>query len=360
MPIIIRHTPNGWLRALDANANRIREGLRVVEDIVRFSNNDSRTTEAIRELRHQVAKTFRSMNSEVKGWQVQRNSRQDVGNAFSNSSVPRTSLHDLLAANFKRVQESLRVFEELCSLHLPNYVASFHRFRFEAYRVETAVMAGFAKQFNAALYVVVDAASLGIRSPLRVAEETIRGGATMLQWRDTVYGAKASLRIAKQLHAISRKYQVPFIVNDRVEVAALSGAEGVHLGQQDLSIQDARRRLGDHVIIGSSNNTLGEAVKSAQAGADYISVGPVFNTTTKVPHRPLVPTRLLTQIVKKVTVPVIAIGGISPERIGDLMATGISGVAVSSAICLDRDVRGATRKSVRFIQKAMRLLNDTK
>ena len=193
------------------------------------------------------------------------------------------------------------------------------------------------------LYAVTDRAWLGERTLAGCVEETLRGGATCLQLREKELDDAAFLEEAKELKVLCARYGVPFIVNDNVDVGILSGADGVHVGQSDANADAVRARIGQDMILGVSVQTVEQAVKAEKDGADYLGVGAMFSTGTKLDADD-VSFDTLREICKAVSIPVVAIGGISLKNIGAFAGTGIDGVAVVSAIFAAEQIEDATRK----------------
>ena len=193
------------------------------------------------------------------------------------------------------------------------------------------------------LYAVTDRAWLGERTLAGCVEETLRGGATCLQLREKELDDAAFLEEAKELKVLCARYGVPFIVNDNVDVGILSGADGVHVGQSDANADAVRARIGQDMILGVSVQTVEQAVKAEKDGADYLGVGAMFSTGTKLDADD-VSFDTLREICRAVSIPVVAIGGISLKNIGAFAGTGIDGVAVVSAIFAAEQIGDATRK----------------
>lgn len=191
------------------------------------------------------------------------------------------------------------------------------------------------------LYAVTDRSWLHGRTLAEVVEEVILGGATMVQLREKDKTPDEILASAREIAPVCKKYGVPFIMNDSIELARAAGADGVHLGQSDVPGDNVRELAGD-LILGLSANTV-ESAKRAQAlGADYLGVGAVFGTTTKHDARHLSP-KALREITSAVDVPVVAIGGISADNILQLTGCGMQGAAVVSALFAQEDPRQAAR-----------------
>ncbi len=187
------------------------------------------------------------------------------------------------------------------------------------------------------LYAVTDGSCSVGRSLTWMVEEAVKSGVTLVQYRDKERSKTQRVAEAMRIHEITKRYGVPLIINDDVETAFEVKAEGVHLGQEDASIGIARNRLGGNIIVGATAHSVEEALTAQAAGADYIGAGALFGSTTK--HN-TIPMQLdtLSAICRAVTIPVVAIGGITKENILKLQGTGIAGVAVVSAIFGSRDI----------------------
>lgn len=191
------------------------------------------------------------------------------------------------------------------------------------------------------LYAVTDRRWTGEKTLLQQVEEAILGGATFIQLREKDLGESAFEKEAVEIQELCRKYAVPFVVNDNVEIAKRMGADGVHVGQSDMEAGDVRAMLGPDAILGVSASTVEQAILAEKRGADYLGVGAVFPTGSKddaveVPHE------TLKAICEAVSIPVIAIGGISAENVHELSRSGICGIAVISAIFGQKDIKAAT------------------
>lgn len=193
------------------------------------------------------------------------------------------------------------------------------------------------------LYAITDRAWLGDRNLAQVVEEAIAGGATFIQLREKNLSYDEFLNAAIEVKAVTDKYKVPFVINDNVDIAVAVGADGAHIGQSDEEIRIAREKLGHGKIIGLSAGTLEEAIKAEQNGANYIGVGAVFNTTTKLDAR-TVSFEVLKEICETVKIPVVAIGGISQDNVFELKGTGIAGISVVSAIFAQDNVKKAAEQ----------------
>lgn len=193
------------------------------------------------------------------------------------------------------------------------------------------------------LYAVTDRSWLGNKTLAEQVKECLEGGVTFLQLREKKLDEEAFFQEALEIKRLCKEYCVPFIINDSVEVALRCDADGVHVGQSDMEAQDVRAKLGPDKIIGVSARTVEQAVKAEKMGADYLGVGAVFSTSTKLDAQE-VSWEALKEICEAVSIPVVAIGGISEENLLQLAGTGVDGVAVVSAIFAQENVREASQR----------------
>lgn len=193
------------------------------------------------------------------------------------------------------------------------------------------------------LYGVTDRAWVGEQNLFQQVEAALRGGVTCIQLREKALGREEFLKEAKEIAVLCRRYGVPFIVNDDVEIALASQADGVHLGQKDGNVAQIRKKVGQQLIIGVSAHSVEEAGQAVADGADYLGVGAVFGTSTK-PDARLLSRETLLEICRTVQIPVVAIGGIHRENILELSGTGVDGVALVSAIFGAEDIEAECRQ----------------
>ena len=204
------------------------------------------------------------------------------------------------------------------------------------------------------LYAVTDRHWLGNQTLFEQVQEALDGGATCIQLREKQLDDKTFLQEAIEIQKLCKQYQVPFIVNDNVEIAKDMHADGIHVGQSDMEALDVRKELGKDVILGVSAQTVEQAKKAEAHGADYLGVGAVFPTGSKddaddVSHE------TLKAICEAVSIPVIAIGGITQDNVKELAGSGIVGIAVISAIFAQKDITQATKD---LKQATEQMLND--
>jgi thiamine-phosphate pyrophosphorylase len=187
------------------------------------------------------------------------------------------------------------------------------------------------------LHVLTDTCLQTHFSHLELAELAIAGGADTIQFRQKDGATREMIRVAEQMQALCKRAGVTFIINDRVDVAIASHADGVHLGQDDFPIPLARKLLGEEAIIGGSAGSVEEARRCLQEGADYVGFGPVYPTTSKEDAGPAAGLGLLKQVVEAIPLPVIAIGGITADNTPPVIKAGVHGIAVISAVCCQND-----------------------
>lgn len=193
------------------------------------------------------------------------------------------------------------------------------------------------------LYAVTDRTWVGKETLFEQVEDALKGGITCLQLREKELSEEIFYQEAVKIQKLCRQYHVPFLIDDNVEVAIRCGADGIHVGQQDMAAKEVRKKIGPDKILGVSAETVEQAVRAEKDGADYLGVGAVFATSTK-PDADSVSRKTLTQICKAVHIPVVAIGGIQQDNLVKLKGTGISGVSLVSAVFGSPDIETACKK----------------
>jgi thiamine-phosphate pyrophosphorylase len=254
---------------------------------------------------------------------------------------------EVVTAAGKRLGEALRAVEEFLKTLAPGDAAKVEALRYRFYDAERRValtLRPVAGRFaDVRLYVLVTE-SLCRRPWLEAAEAAVLGGADCLQLREKELEGGELLRRAKQLVALCRRHGVPCVINDRPDVAILSGADGVHLGQNDLPAAEARKLLGRDKLLGVSTHDLGQARQARADGADYIGVGPFFRSTTK-PRDFVAGPAYARQVAEALPdLPAVAIAGITAGNVDEVLATGLRAVAVTSAVLAADDVRAAAER----------------
>lgn len=311
-------------RILDANLDRSREGLRIIEEWCRFGLENAALAEECKSLRQELARWH---TAELR---AERDTPGDPGTALTHpGEEQRSNVQQVLQANLCRVQEALRVLEEYGKVYRSDLAMACKQMRYRVYTLESKLICLDQQQKlkDARLYLVT-APSDNI---VATVEAALQGGLTLVQHRDKDADDKVRLAIAHQLCELCHRYGALFIVNDRVDIALAVGADGVHLGQQDLPLPLARQLLGAQRIIGRSTKNPDELHKAIQEGADYIGVGPVYETPTKA-GRAAAGLEYVQYAVNHAKIPWFAIGGIDATNIQDVLAVGAERVAVVRAI----------------------------
>lgn len=200
------------------------------------------------------------------------------------------------------------------------------------------------------VYAVTDRAWTGEKSLMEQVKEALEGGITFLQLREKKLSKEAFLQEAKEMKQLAEKYKVPFVINDNIEIAQKSGADGVHVGQDDMPVEEVRKIFGEDKIIGVSAHNVEEALKAQKGGADYLGVGAVCQTATKS-DASVVSMEEMKKICESVSIPVVAIGGIHKDNLSMLENTGVDGIAVVSAIFAAKDIKEAARELFAKVSK---------
>ncbi len=340
------------LRIIDANANRAREAMRVLEDAARFALDDATLARRAKLLRHDLRQTMDRLPAHLH-IERHRDTPGDVGTAISaNAERQRADLPQVAIAAGKRLSESLRCLEEFGKTIDPMFAEQIEQLRYRGYDVESDLhkqlaRRGGMKQWR--LCVIITEALCTHHPWSDTARAALDGGADCLQLREKQLDDDARLARARKLvHLAGERADV--IVNDRVDLALACGAAGVHLGEHDLPIDQARQIAGRALVIGASTHNLAEAKRAIAEGADYCGVGAMFATDTKQ-RRPS-GVKYLRAFVKHFPgVAHLAIGGITPENLGELVDAGCGGVAVSRVVCSARRPATVVRKLKRALPK---------
>lgn len=311
-------------RILDANLDRAREGLRIVEEWCRFGLNNSQLVEECKQMRQELA----SWHSPA--LRMARDTPGDPGTELSHpQEEQRSGVEQLLQANLCRVEEALRVLEEYGKLYKSEMGTVFKQMRYQVYILESNLLAYRRhQQLKDALLYLVTSPSEDLFS---IIEAALQGGLTLVQDRDKEADDTARLLKAQRLCQLCHRYSALFIVNDRVDLAIAVHADGVHLGQQDVPIAVARQLLGPQRIIGRSTTNPQEMQQALAQGADYIGVGPVYETPTKA-GKPAAGLEYVRHAAKHSPIPWFAIGGIDHNNLSDVIGAGAERIAVVRAI----------------------------
>lgn len=320
-------------RILDANANRAREALRVLEELARFHCNDRSLSGLAKRLRHQLT-TIVMQHVPARELLKSRDTADDVGTSISTSSEKqRHSLRAVLAANAQRLQEALRSLEEYGKILSPEFGSQIERIRYQSYTLEKALFINEQAQrqlHGIQLYLLASKSTCSASLEWTM-QEAVQGGVSMVQLREKNKSDRELLKIAREVRGITRELSVLFIMNDRPDLARLAQADGVHLGQDDLDVAAARSMLGSQALVGVSTHNVKELEKAILDGADYIGAGPTFPSQTKH-FEEFAGIAFIRQVAETTSLPAFAIGGITPDNVAEVKAAGLSRVAVGNAI----------------------------
>lgn len=334
------------LRMIDANINRATEGLRVAEDVVRFVLDDDRSTLRLKHARHEIVRLLRGVRGKGQG---ARDVKGDVGAKRSTKSEGRRkNILDVFLANIKRAEESVRVFEETLKLFDPKLSPKFKKLRFELYDIEqkTSILLTNKIKLDSPLYIITDS-SYGY-SHLHIMKEAAKAGAKIFQYRDKRSGIRGKVKTAQKLSDYAKAHGLAFIVNDDLDIAKKVDADGVHVGIRDWTCLPAGRELEirnwqrQGKIIGISASNMREALKAQALGADYVGFGPVFKTPIKPDIKPT-GIKELNKVVRKLHIPVVAIGGVCARTIGSVIASGAASGAVIRYVSASTNIKKAVR-----------------
>lgn len=332
-------------RTLDANFNRAREAMRVLEDVARFVWDDAALSSAMKAMRHDLRRAVEETGATADALAWARDSAGDVGREVRASDEhDRADVRDVVTANLRRAMEALRVMEEVAKLAPTHASRSFERLRYRVYDVEKRFLVTPQRRralLAMRLYVLLTPSQTSV--PIgRAAEAALHGGADVLQLRMKEADDAAILAAAREVERMCRERGKLFIVNDRPDLAALADADGVHLGQEDLSIEQARKILPGDRVVGVSTHSHEQALEAERRGADYIGIGPVFPTPIKGGHAPLQPGELRA-VLADVKIPHVAIGGINETNVTEVIGLGAKAIAVCRAVIARDDIAAAAR-----------------
>ncbi len=325
------------LRILDANLNRSREALRVVEEYARFVLDSPALSEELKSMRH----ALRAAADLLPGGELiaSRDTAGDVGTAITTTAeMARSDVAEVLRAAVRRLAEALRVLEEYGKLINAGAAGQFEALRYRSYRLEkllAAMLNPSGRLASMRLYVLITS-SLCRHGVLETVEAVCAGGADVIQLREKDMPAGDQVRLGRQVADICRRAGVLLIVNDRADVARAIGADGVHVGQDDLPVRACRQVLGGAALVGVSCQTPEMALAAAEAGADYVGVGPVFSSSTKARGYTIGP-QGVAAVRQAVSLPTVAIAGIGLDNVGEILQTTPTAVAICSDIIGNED-----------------------
>lgn len=334
------------LRMIDAAANRTLEGLRVVEDAIRFGSDDRHLTECLKQSRHRIASALASPEFASRAQRLTcRDTLGDVGtDVRTEQEATRNGLTDIVHANLSRVQEGLRTLAECAKSIAPSMAETFEQTRYELYTLQKAIATSQRNNERLAesrLYVLIDS-----RNDAEEFESLVRtlieSQVDVIQLRDKQLDDRSLLSRAKQLCDLVRtnsaSHRALAIINDRADIAAAAGADGVHVGQDELPVAAARSIVGPDALVGVSTHNIEQARQAVLEGADYLGVGPTFPSKTK-DFDDFPGIAFVKQIAEEISLPAFAIGGIAADNVEQVTQTGLRRIAVSGSVLSSADPR---------------------
>ena len=332
-------------RIIDANFNRAREAVRVVEEFCRFALNCSDLTERAKQFRHELSACLGSLDA---GRLIaSRDTLGDVGVGKTvDSQLERANLGDCFTAGCKRLTESLRTLAEMTQTINPAVAQTIEKLRFAAYTLEKDIVlfSSTAERFKQVRLYVIISSSLPA-DVLSLAHRCAAGGADCIQLRAKTIEDDKLFALALEFVKICKDAGVLSVINDRVDIAAAAGADGVHLGQNDLPVDQARKLQLTPLIIGKSTHSVEQLRAACRELPTYVSLGPVFSTGTKPAAKPvgLEYVTQATEILADIGIGHVAVGGITPDNVGQVLSAGAAAIAVCSAVTEAGDPTAACR-----------------
>jgi thiamine-phosphate pyrophosphorylase len=332
-------------RIIDANFNRAREAARLIEEFCRFALNSAQLSSRAKELRHKLCTAIARLNTAR--LIAARDTPGDVGTDIKiQGQLQRAELRDCVTAACKRLTEALRALAEITRTVDPKAAESIEKLRYSAYTLEKDILicSEVREKFKSVRLYVIITTDLPV-DVVYLASNCIAGGADCIQLRAKAMTDDSVFALAVELTKMCRDAGVLCIINDRVDIASAAGADGVHLGQRDLPLLEARKLELMPLILGKSTHSPAELDTAIAQGADYVSLGPVFVTPTK-PDVPAVGLDFVKQGAAKADaagIGGVAIGGIKLESIDNVLRTGVKTIAVCSAVCNSREPKQVCR-----------------
>lgn len=338
------HDRTAALRTLDAAANRLREGLRVLEDGLRFCHDNAHLCGEVKACRHELQQILQPLEET---WAIAcRDTPGDVGTAISTTTeLQRADTNQVQRAAMQRVLESLRTLEEFGKIISPRMAQQLEAMRYRCYTLDRAlrtVTAARQRLAGCSLYLLVSGAT-DLQRLEGLVQAALAGGVDVVQLRDKQATDRELLQAGRAIREWTTSAERLFVMNDRPDLAVLTEADGVHVGQEELSVREARRIVGPHCFVGVSTHSLAQARQAVLDGADYLGVGPTFPSATKqfAEFPGLDNTRA---VAADISLPWFAIGGITAANLAQVLAAGATRIAVSHAVCGAADPRLAARK----------------
>ncbi len=324
-------------RIIDAEINRVSEGLRLIEDIARFTFDNKKLCSITKEMRHKTRKEILFSNIQPI---LSRDSENDVGLNVSKEIKldEKNNLLDLMTANFKRIQEGLRSIEETLKI-INKYKLSkvYEQLRFDSYKLEKSFYIEFNKSLRLSpldteIYCITAEKFSNGRNNIEVVKSMINAGIKVIQYREKEKALKEKLSECIKIRQLTKDAEVTFIINDDITLAQIVDADGIHLGQDDLPLSEVRSIVGEKMILGLSTHNPEQALKAVEIGADYIGVGPIYKTYTKDNVCDPVGYEYLEWVVENIELPFVAIGGIKLNNLSEITTRKAKCIAMVTEI----------------------------
>ena len=337
-------------RIMDANLNRLCEGLRVIEDIARFGLDDAALAGPVKAMRLEAGRLRQTLAG---GLLTARDSLGDVGRLRIKEPERRADLAAVLGASFGRVAESLRVLEELAKLTEGGAAARAKALRYQSYELEKQLLPLVDRRQRAArlrgLYLVMSAPRVGHE---RLTEMAIAAGVAAIQLREKNWEGGRILELARRLRAMTRGTATMLFINDRPDIARLCEADGVHLGQGDLAVADARRIAGERMLVGKSTHNPAQLRAARAEQPDYVGIGPVFGTASKAIPDPVLGLKRAGAMRRQAGVPAVAIGGLGGGNLAQIFEQGFTCYALITHVGQAEDPLKVMRRLKRLERAA--------
>jgi thiamine-phosphate pyrophosphorylase len=331
-------------RVIDANANRAAEALRTLEDVARLVYEDAQAAQRLKELRHELAAALKLLDREQR--LAARSTERDAGTQHTaEPEKGRSDVTGIVRAEVERVGQALRALEEFSKLLEPQASEQVKQLRYRAYDQLAHIELSWTRHAwlrELRLCILIDC-QLPLDRFTAYVQLLAESGARCLQIRDKQRDDRELVLYASAAVRTLEEFGGQVIVNDRVDIALASEAAGVHVGQEDLLLNDVRKIAGSRLCVGVSTHDIEQAREAVAAGADYIGCGPSFPSETKVfKHFPGV--AFLEHVAREISLPSLAIGGIGLNNLEQVLASGVRGVAVSAAVHKAEDPAAAVRE----------------
>ncbi|NOY40610.1 MAG: thiamine phosphate synthase [Planctomycetes bacterium] len=340
-------------RILDASANRATEGLRVVEDFTRFILDDAHLTKITKNLRHSLAAACADLPLAER--HAARETQHDVGTTITTTAeAQRSDAQNVCTASLERTKQSLRSLEEYSKVVAPEISSRFESLRYQLYTLERSLsitQTSIAQLENVPLCVLIDGQP-NVEQFTSLVAQLVEAGTPMIQLRDKQLTDAELVQRARLLRTLVPRQEGSAIlmINDRPDIAAAVGADGVHLGQDDLSVKDARKILGPRKLIGVSTHSIEQARTAVLDGANYLGAGPTFASETKTFDQ-FPGLGYLSQVAGEIRLPTYAIGGINAENLSKVLTTGITRIAVSNTVTASPNPKNTTKQLLKTLPK---------